>query len=62
MFTEYTPELAYCLGFIWGDGYIGKNSIHIEIVKEDLIEILPVFEKCFKFKYSEITANVKKIK
>lgn len=40
------PESAYLLGLIWGDGTLGKNSslIRIEMVKEDLITLLPLFQ------------------
>lgn len=50
-----TPESAYILGFIWGDGYILKDinksifKLSIECVEEDLKTIEEVFNKAGKW-------------
>lgn len=39
-----TPEIAYVLGFLWADGYLGANySINTEIVSDDAIVIEKIF-------------------
>jgi intein-encoded DNA endonuclease-like protein len=39
-----TPEIAYILGFLWADGYLGSNySINTEIVSDDAIILEKVF-------------------
>jgi hypothetical protein len=51
---QITNEFAYILGFLWGDGAFYENYFTLEILKEDLIEILPLFHNIFKeYKYSE---------
>jgi hypothetical protein len=34
-FTEWTPELAYFLGWMITDGYLSDNAVHIELAAED---------------------------
>lgn len=40
-----SKKFAYLLGFLWADGYIAKtnNSIEINIIKEDYLELEQVF-------------------
>lgn len=41
-----TPEVAYILGLLWADGYIyHPHRIEIECIKDDLITLLPFFNK-----------------
>lgn len=44
-----SPELAYFIGFFWADGTNGNNSIAIEIVEEDGLELQPLFKEIFNF-------------
>lgn len=50
-----TPESAYLLGFIWGDGYVLKDitksifKLSIECVEEDLKLIEKIFNKAGKW-------------
>ena len=39
-----TPEIAYILGFLWADGYLYKNRVILEAVKNDLVNILNILE------------------
>lgn len=34
---------SYILGFLWADGNIYKNSVNIELISEDIINVLPIF-------------------
>lgn len=48
-FTVNTPEKAYTLGFLWGDGFVPKNKHHYPsfgIVKDDFNQIIDLF-KCW---------------
>lgn len=46
-FSITNPAVIYCLGFIWGDGYVlsntTQNRLSFTIVKEDFDEIIPIF-------------------
>lgn len=44
-FYQYTPEVCYLLGFLWADSYLVKNryEIRLEIVKDDMEELIPIF-------------------
>lgn len=47
---KVTPEIAYTLGFIWGDGYItDKTRIGISIKKSDAIILEPTFMKAWNW-------------
>jgi hypothetical protein len=46
------PEVAYILGFLWADGYIIRNEIRLEIVKDDLDHIKPILESIGTWTYS----------
>jgi hypothetical protein len=46
------PEVAYLLGFLWADGYIVRNEIRLEIVKDDLDHIKPILESIGTWTYS----------
>lgn len=47
-FKIKTPEIAYLLGFIWGDGHVYKNqnSIIIECIYEDALYIKDIVNFC----------------
>ena len=53
-----TPEAAYILGFLWGDGRVSKltnkltSIIDVELVKDDLDKIRNVFNSVGKWNYS----------
>ncbi len=53
--NNFTKESVYLLGFIWGDGYIYKNknqnSINIECVSDDIIQLEPIINKTGLWKY-----------
>lgn len=57
------PELAYFLGFLWGDGYINlsNNSIRIEILETDFNVLESIFDKLTHFtkfsRPSRMTSN-----
>lgn len=54
-----TPESAYILGYLWGDGYLTKRTPHkkqqwgmkLECVKVDIDEIRPLFTDSGKWYY-----------
>jgi hypothetical protein len=46
------PEVAYILGFLWADGYIVRNEIRLEILKDDLDHIKPILESIGSWTYS----------
>lgn len=46
------PEVAYILGFLWADGYIVRNEVRLEIVKDDLDTIKPILESIGYWTYS----------
>ena len=46
------PEVAYILGFLWADGYIVRNEIRLEIVKDDLEVVQPILESIGSWTYS----------
>ena len=46
------PEVAYLLGFLWADGYIVRNEVRLEIVKDDLDTIKPILESIGNWTYS----------
>lgn len=50
---SHPKELAYFIGFFWADGYniLKNNSCTIEIVKDDMDDISPIFNKVFDFAY-----------
>ena len=61
--TSETPkELAYFLGFFWADGYniLKSNYCIIELVKEDLDDVLPIFKRLYNFNYTERTRKNRK--
>lgn len=40
-----TPEICYLMGFLWADGFLGKNySINAEIVSEDANNLTGIFK------------------
>lgn len=51
------PEVVYILGFLWADGYIVRNEIRLEIVKDDLDAIKPILESIGKWTYSYRNRN-----
>lgn len=51
------PEVGYILGFLWADGYIVRNEIRLEIVKDDLDAIKPILESIGKWTYSYRNRN-----
>jgi hypothetical protein len=50
-----TPEVAYVLGFLWGDGHVNneKKSISFSIVRSDLTDIKETFFKLGKWQSHE---------
>ena len=46
------PEVAYILGYLWADGYIIRNEVRLEIVKDDLDHIKPILESIGTWNYS----------
>ena len=50
--TIEKPEIAYMLGYLWADGYIVRNEIRLEIVKDDLDHIKPILESIGTWTYS----------
>jgi hypothetical protein len=46
------PEVAYILGFLWADGYVIRNEIRLEILKDDLDAIKPILDSIGKWTYS----------
>lgn len=50
---EKCSEIAYILGYLWADGYIYKNQINIELCKDDVINILPIFNNVGVWNYYE---------
>lgn len=49
-----TPEKAYILGYLWGDGSISKKSgcVSLELVKDDLDKIRNIFDTVGRWTYS----------
>lgn len=39
------PDIAYILGFLWADGWIGDQSLSIELVKEDANHLLSILSR-----------------
>jgi hypothetical protein len=54
---DLTPEFAYSLGFIWGDGHVVKklNEIRIEIVSKDAHQIIKILKKIGRWTFYERT-------
>lgn len=50
---DVNAESSYILGFLWADGNFTKNDLRIELVKDDILDIKPIFEKCGKWNYYE---------
>ncbi len=54
-FQQSSPELAYFLGFLWGDGYLhkfpktGQCTISIEILSTDMTALRPHFDRFCKW-------------
>jgi hypothetical protein len=46
------PKVAYILGYLWADGYIVRNEVRLEIVKDDLDHIKPILESIGTWTYS----------
>lgn len=46
-------NIAYILGYLWADGGIYKNQITLELCKEDVVNILPIFESVGQWNYYE---------
>ena len=47
LLNNITPDFAYILGFIWGDGHVNKktNNVCVSCVSEDIDEIKDIFFK-----------------
>lgn len=57
-FLNPTPESAYALGFLWGDGSFDGNSVRTEILASDALEVLPIFNAFGKWNaYSRLRPN-----
>jgi LAGLIDADG DNA endonuclease family protein len=48
-----SPEKAYFLGFLWADGHVNKNSLNLEILTSDAMDILPALSKIGDFLVSQ---------
>lgn len=44
-FENFSPEKAYVLGFIWGDGHVSSDHVEVKASRDDLNEIYFLFEK-----------------
>lgn len=44
-FSSNPKELSYFLGYFWADGYIFKNSLRLEITREDADNLKPILNK-----------------
>lgn len=54
LFTkDVNSEVSYIFGLLWADGNFNKDSLRIELVKEDILDIKPIFEKVGKWNYYE---------
>ena len=42
--SKMTKESAYFIGFFWADGWLSRNELKIEIVKEDGDDLIKIFE------------------
>lgn len=38
------PEAAYLLGLIWADGWINRKDVAVQMVDEDMVDLVKVFE------------------
>jgi hypothetical protein len=47
------PEVAYILGYLWADGYIVRNEVRLEIVKDDMDNIKHILETIGTWTYSD---------
>jgi hypothetical protein len=45
------PDITYFLGFLWADGYIVRNEIRLEIVKDDMDNIKNILDVIGKWNY-----------
>jgi DNA-binding transcriptional regulator WhiA len=36
-------EVAYIMGLFWADGYINQNTLSLEMIRDDLETLLPIF-------------------
>jgi hypothetical protein len=43
----------YLLGFFWADGYVSNNNLSLEIVKNDMDDIIYLFDNYNSVKYTE---------
>jgi len=63
---DVTNELAYFLGFFWGDGGMKTNNKattpKICIAQEDAVHIFPIFESLFDFQYTEYQQKNRKLR
>lgn len=55
-FTNPTTSIVcYLLGFLWGDGYISKNSLCLDIQEEDGKEIFKLIKQTGDWRYRVIS-------
>jgi len=59
MYDTKSQEFSYLLGFFWGDGGIKGGSARINIIKDDAVKLIHIFEKCLDFDYREFTPSQK---
>lgn len=51
--SNVNNNISYILGFLWADGNIKNNGINIELQRDDILNILPIFETVGKWNYYE---------
>lgn len=53
----WSNEFTYYLGYLWADGYVCRNSIRLELNKNDMICIKDVLNKISFIKFNEYTRD-----
>jgi hypothetical protein len=56
-----TPEMAYYLGLIWGDGGLDTTKISLKVVKEDGLEFYNIIKGLANFKVYEIKREDRRV-
>ena len=65
-FNKSTPQLAYFLGFLWGDGYLYRFAKHdgtivsIEILSSDMEKLFPYFDSACNWNHLKIKKKLSK--